>query len=432
MDLPSDHSFVLLNEPQQHLVYLTGPSAKGKALKTSKRPVARPHIGPKGEESMKMIGLLISMLLAVGATTGQAADQGSVIKIGMVNDQSGPNKGAGRALMVGANAYFKAVNDRGGVNGRKIQLVNIDDKYVPDKTVDGLLKLVEEQKIFAVVGTIGTSNGVSIMPIVKEYKLPFVAPRSGAANFRTPVTHEIINIRASHQEEVDKLVDLLVREGGAKRFAIFYQNDTFGLDVLSCTESALKRHGLELSAKGSFARGTQAVTSALVSIMAGKPDAIILGSIYGPGAEFALAARKEGLKSYLATGSFAGGSNLVTAAGTAAEGIIMSQVVPHLQDLSLPLTKECKEAIDKNPEEIGFNQVSMEGCMSAKSMVMALDKAGVPPTQEGFIKAYEAMKDADLGGIKLNFSPENHQGQSNVFLEIVKDGKLIPFKSLKD
>jgi len=110
----------------------------------------------------------------------------------------------------------------------------------------------------------------------------------------------------------------------------------------------------------------------------------------------------------------------------------MSQVVPHLQDLSLPLTKECKEAVDKNPEDVGFNAVTLEGCMTAKSMVMALDKAGNPPTQDGFIKAYESMKDADLGGIKLSFSPQNHQGQSNVYLEIVQDGKLVPFKSLKN
>jgi len=381
---------------------------------------------------MKNIALIIGML-AIGATAVQAAEPaGGVIKIGMVNDQSGPNKGAGKSMRVGVDAYFKAVNEKGGVNGKKIELVSMNDQYVPEKTVDGLLKLIEEQKIFAVVGTIGTSNGVSVMPIVKEYKLPFVAPRSGAANFRTPVTREIINIRASHQEEVDKLVDLLVREGGAKRIAIFYQNDTFGLDVMMCTENALKRHGLQLVSKGSFERTTRAVTTALATIMAGEPDAIILGSIYGPGAEFAKAARQEGLKSYLATGSFAGGSNLVKAAGPAAEGLLMSQVVPHLQDLSLPLTKECKEAVDKNPEDVGFNAVTLEGCMTAKSMVMALDKAGNPPTQDGFIKAYESMKDADLGGIKLSFSPQNHQGQSNVYLEIVQDGKLVPFKSLKN
>jgi branched-chain amino acid transport system substrate-binding protein len=380
---------------------------------------------------MKSLVSIIA-LLALGVTPVYGEDPaGSVIKIGMVNDQSGPTKGSGRGIKVGVHAYFKAVNEKGGVNGRKVELFVMDDLYVPDKTVDGLLKLIEQQKIFAVIGTVGTSSGVSILPVVKEYKLPFVAPRSGAANFRTPVTREVFNIRASHQEEVDKLVDTLVG-GGAKRFAFFYQNDTFGLDVLSCTENALKRHGLVLTAKGSHERGTEAVTAGLASIMAGgAPDAIIMGSSYAPAAEFIKAARKEGLKCYLATGSFASGSNMLKVAGAAAEGVLMSQVVPHLQDASLPLTKECKDAIEKNPEEMGFSAVTMEGCMAAKSLIMALEKAGNPPTQEGFIKAYETMRGADMGGVKLSFTPQNHQGQSNVWLEIVQSGKLVPFTSLK-
>lgn len=381
---------------------------------------------------MKRIFLVMGML-AVGATAGFAADPvGGVIKIGMVNDQSGPTKGSGRGIKIGVDALFKAVNEKGGVHGRKVELLVVNDLYIPDKTVDGVLNLIDKQKIFAVVGTVGTSSGVSILPVVREYKLPFVAPRSGASNFRTPVIREVFNIRASHQEEVDKLVDLLVKQG-AKRFAFFYQNDTFGLDVLACTETALKRHGLTLTAKGTHERGTEAVTAGLASILSGGiPDAIVIGSTYAPAAEFIKAARKEGLKSYMATGSFASGSNMVKRAGSATEGVIMSQVVPHLHDLSLPVTRECKEAIDKNPEEMGFNAVTMEGCMAAKSMIMALEKAGDPPTQEGFIKAYEAMKDADMGGIKLNFSPQNHQGQSNVYIEIVQDGKLVPFKTFKN
>ncbi|MBJ6726542.1 ABC transporter substrate-binding protein [Geomesophilobacter sediminis] len=358
---------------------------------------------------MKRFFLLVSIVV-FGATALHAEPTGNVIKIGMVNDQTGPTKGSGRGIKIGVDAYFKAVNEKGGVNGKKLELLVVNDMYQPEKTVDGLLKLIEQQKIFAVVGTVGTSSGVSIIPVVKEYKLPFVAPRSGAADFRTPVTRELFNIRASHQEEVDKLVDLLVA-AGAKRFAFFYQNDTFGLDVLNCTEKALKRHGLSIIAKGSHERGTEAVTTGLASIMAaGAPDAIVMGSSYAPVAEFVKGVRKEGLKVYLATGSFASGANMVKAAGNAAEGVIMSQVVPHLQDLSLPLTKECKEAIDKNPEEMGFNAVTMEGCMAAKSMVMALEKAGDPPTQEGFIQGLRVDEGCRHGGDQTDLHPGKPPG----------------------
>jgi len=373
--------------------------------------------------------VFLAAVLLIGASAGQAAEPaGDVIKIGMVNDQTGANKGSGRGMKVGVHAYFKAVNERGGVNGKKVDLIALDDQMVTDKTVDGLLKLVEEQKVFAVVGSVGTSNCVASLPIVKEYKLPYINPRTGATELRNPILKEVIHIRASYQQEVDKIVDQLVKQG-AKRFAVFYQNDGLGTDILSSTESAVKRHGLSVVSKGSFERRTTAVTAGLASIMAGKPDAVIVGAVYAPGAEFIKLARKEGVTAHMAACSFAGGSNLVKAIGPAAEGLMMTQVVPELDDLSLPITRECKEAIEKNPEDVGFNTVSMEGCMAAKSMIMALEKAGNPPTRAGFLQAYESMKDADMGGIKLSFSPNDHQGQDNVYLQIVQGNKLVPFKA---
>jgi branched-chain amino acid transport system substrate-binding protein len=371
---------------------------------------------------MKRVIFMICLLIA-SASAAQAADD--VIKIGMVNDQTGSNKASGRGMKVGVEAYFKVVNEKGGVNGKKLQLVVADDQFVVDKTIDGLLKLIDEQKVFAVVGGVGTPNQVASLPIVKEYKLPMINPRTGASELRTPLVREVFHIRASYKQEVDKIVDLLVKKG-AKRFAVFYQNDAFGMDILTSTESAVKRHSLSVVSKGSFERNTTAVTAALASIMEGKPDAIIVGAVYAPGAAFIKLARKEGVKAHVAGGSWAGGSNLAKAVGDAAEGLVMSQVVPELDDLSLPLTKECKEAIAKNPEEIGFNTVSLEGCIVAKSIVMALEKAGSPPTRESFLNAYESMKDADLGGIKLTFTPTDHQGQDNVYLEIVQGGKLTP------
>lgn len=373
---------------------------------------------------MKRIIILIG-LLVFSVATGQAADD--VIKIGMVNDQSGANKGSGRGMKVGVDAYFKAVNEKGGVNGKKLQLVAVDDQMVTEKTIDGLLKLVETEKVFAVVGSVGTSNCVASLPLVKEYKLPFINPRTGASELRNPVIKEVINVRASYQQEVDKIVDTWVKDG-AKRISVFYQNDGLGKDILTSTENALKRHGLSVVSKGSFERMTTAVQGGLASIMEGKPDAIIVGAVYAPGSEFIKLARKEGVKAQLGACSFAGGSNLVKAVGPAAEGLYMTNVVPELDDLSLPITKECKEAIEKNPEDVGFNVVSLEGCIAAKSIVMALQKAGNPPTQAAFLNAYESMKDADMGGIKLNFSPTSHQGLNDVYLQVVQGGKLVSKK----
>lgn len=191
-------------------------------------------------------GLLLTMVLTIAAPAVQAAEPtGGAVKIGMVNDQTGANKGSGRGMKVGVDAYFKAVNEKGGVNGRKIELVTVDDQMVTDKTIDGLLNLVEKQKVFAVVGSVGTSNCVASLPVVKEYKLPYINPRTGASELRKPVLREVIHIRASYQQEVDKMVDQLVQQG-AKRFSVFYQNDGLGTDILASAENAVKRHGLSL------------------------------------------------------------------------------------------------------------------------------------------------------------------------------------------
>jgi branched-chain amino acid transport system substrate-binding protein len=375
-------------------------------------------------------GFLIGLLM-IGATAGHAAEPAKdVIKIGMVNDQTGVNKGLGRGMKVGVEAYFKTVNERGGVNGRKLDLICLDDQTATDKTVDSLLKLVGEQKVFAVVGSVGSPNCVASLPIVQEYKIPFITPRSGASALRTPFIREVIHIRASYQQEIDRIVDLLV-ENGSKRISVFYDNDPLGTDILNSTEIALQRHGMPLASKGLFDKTAVPMISALANIMEGNPDAIIIGAAPAIGSDFIVLARKQKVKAQLAACSFAGGANLLKAAGPAAEGVIMTQVVPELDDLSLPITRECKEIIQKYPGDIGFDVVTLEGCMAAKSMVMALEKAGDPPTQAGFISAYESMKEADMGGIKLTFTPENHQGQQNVYLQIVQGGKLVPLKSVK-
>lgn len=375
--------------------------------------------------NLAVVGALFSAAPLFAAETVMPGE----IVIGMVNDLTGPAKPAGIGLSVGVRAYFKEINDRGGIHGRKIRLVNEDDKYSPDKTIDGLLKLIENEKVFAVTCAVGTAPGLSMIPVLKEYKVPLVGIYSGAVNLRQPVVRELINIRAGYQEEMDKQVDYLVKHKAAKRFALFYQNDAFGLALFESAEKALKRHGLTLVAKGSYERGTNAVTAALTSIIAGNPDVVILAGVTGPSSAFITAARKEGLKAQFSSGSYASGQNLLAFTKDLAEGLITSQVMPHLSDLSLPITKECKEVVDKLPGDTGFDTASLEGCIVAKTMVLALEKAGNPPSRDEFINAYENMKNVDIGGISLTLSPENHQALSYVYLSIVRGGKNIPLTS---
>lgn len=370
-------------------------------------------------------------LLILATAAGQAAAHGPEgIRIGIVSDQSGTGMGADRGMRVGVNAYFQSVNDKGGVNGRRLELVIVDDQMVTGKTVDALLKLVEEQKILAIVGS-GSPNLAATLPLIKQYKIPFIDPGSGASELRNPPAREVVHIRSSYQQEIDRLVEMLVNSG-AKRISVFYDNSPLGTGILNATQVALERHGLLLASKGLYDKVAVPMASALTNIMEGNPEVIVVGAPHPVGSEFVTMARKQGVKAHIAASSFSGGHRLVEAVGPAAEGIIMTRVVPELEDLSLPITRECKEAIQKYPEEVGFNAFTMEGCIAAKSIVMALGSAGNPPTRQGFLASYESMKGADMGGIKLTLTPGNHHGQGNVYLQIVQGGKLVPLKALPD
>lgn len=364
-----------------------------------------------------------TLSLAV-STPAVAADgvTASEIKIGMVNPQSGPASGLGKGMRSGAEAVFKQVNAKGGVNGRQINLVVGDDGYEPNRSVDETLKMLEEQKVFSLFGYVGTPTSNAVLPIVKEMDVPLVGAFTGAMSLRQPVTQQVFNVRASYDDESEALVAHFIAKG-AKSVAVFYQDDGFGLAVLSGTEKALKKRGMQVAAKGTFQRNTVAVKGGLATLLEAKPDAVVMVGPYTPLATFIKEARAVGLKSQLATVSFVGTDNLVAQVGKDGDGVVISQVVPFPADDDLALTRECREAIKQHSgEALGF--VNFEGCVTAKVMLAALERSGKEPTRSGLIASLHGMSGLDLGGMKFGFAVDNHQASNLVFLTHIKDGRI--------
>ncbi len=382
----------------------------------------------------KFLVFLILISAMVVANRLYAADgvTDTEIKLGMVNAQTGGAAGLGNGMRVGAEAFFKEANAKGGILGRKINLVVADDGYEPDKAIDQTLKMIDGQKVFALFGYVGTPTANAVIPIVKEDKVPLVGLFTGAMTLRNPVTHEIINIRASYNDEPEMLIEHFVKDTGAKKFAVFYQDDGFGQAVLSGTEKALKKRGLDVVAKGTFQRNTLAVKTGLASVMAANPDVVIMVGPYSPIGVFIKEAKTDGLKAHLATVSFVGTDDLVSAVGKEGDGVVISQVVPFPEDPSVPIIKECGTLITKYfpDQKTGF--VNMEGCITAKVMCMALEKAGKDLTRDGLINAFEDMKNVDIGGMVLSLGKDNHQASNTVFLTEIKDGKIVPITTISN
>jgi branched-chain amino acid transport system substrate-binding protein len=371
---------------------------------------------------------LAAAILAMTCGNGLAADKGltdTEIVIGQCAALTGPTANLGLGMKAGLTAAFDEANARGGVNGRKIRLVAADDGYEPEKTVDCTAKLIDDG-VFALAGYVGTPTGKVAIPIVTEMKVPLVGLFTGAMLFREPVQHYVLNVRASYDDETRSLVDYLVGQTGAKRIAVFYQDDSFGLAGLSGTEKALAARKMQLVSKGSFARNTLSIKAGMAAVMEGNPDAVIAIGPYKPTTEFIKQARAAGLKSSFSTVSFVGTESLIAELGAGADDVIISQVVPSPVSETIPLSREYQAALKQCvPGEVP-SYVSFEGYVSARVLLVALERAGRDLDREKLVAAVEGITRLDLGGLGISFSASNHQGSEAVFLTRVKAGVAQP------
>lgn len=375
------------------------------------------------------VAILLSLLAPVAVAVEGVTEQ--EILIGQSAALTGPAAGLGTGMNLGLKACIAGVNAKGGVHGRSLRLVTADDGYDPDRCIDATVKLLEEDKVFCLAGYVGTPTGKAAMPVIAEKKVPLVGLFTGAMIFRNPVNPWLFNIRASYDDETELLVARLTGDLGAKKIAVFYQNDSFGQAGLSGTEKALARRQMQVAAKGTYERNTVAVKAGLAQIMAGEPDAVISVGTYKPIAAFIKEARAAGLNASMATISFVGTENLIEEMGRDAEGVIISQVVPSPHDTAVPVVKEYLDAIRTVAPDAKPGYVSLEGYISARVLILGLEKAGKELTRDGLANALEGLADTDLGGVKATFSKQDHQALDTVYLTRVAAGRAAQVTSLK-
>ncbi|MGH1361626.1 MAG: ABC transporter substrate-binding protein [Burkholderiaceae bacterium] len=376
---------------------------------------------------MKLNHLLASVVLPATlsfavtsqAETGVSDDQ---IRLGMVNVQTGPASALGKGMLAGSAAVFKEINLKGGVHGRKIELLVGDDGYEPERAIDETLVMIEDEEVFSLFGYVGTPTSNAVIPIVKEMEVPLVGLFTGAGTLRSPVTRQIFNIRASYNDEAEAMVEHFVANG-AKTVSVFYQNDGFGKAVLSGAKKALTKRGMAVHSVGTFERNTMAVKGGLAKMVESNPDAIIMVGTYAPLAEFVKQARANGLNSMMSTVSFVGTNSLVNAVGEAGDGVIITQVVPFPYQNDLALVNNCRELVKKH-SKVALDYVTLEGCLSAKVMVLALEKAGRDLTRDSLIDALHEMKKVSVEGVMISFAADNHQALNQVYVSEIRGGKI--------
>ena len=386
-----------------------------------------------------------------GSTTHQGISD-THITLGTSAAFSGPSRGLGIELYRGAQAYFTHANSQGGVHGRMIDLKLYDDGYQPVPSVQNTMRLLLEDKVFALFGYVGTPTVTRVLPILKKFQeenILLFFPFTGAQPQREPPYGDFaFNLRASYREETQGLVENFLRIGRS-RIAVFYQADAYGRSGWAGVRKALNSQGGQIVGEATYQRGARFSSSMRdqVDIMKKvNPDAVICIGAYGACAAFLRDAVDLGLEVPIANLSFVGSENLLQliTQGTEQPGrytrhLVNSQVVPSYEDESIPVVKEYGELMrrydpkvpdalfepDYQPFEKSF--VSLEGFVNAKLLVEILNRLGDAPSRERLEEAVFTIRDFDLGiGERISFSPDRRQGMQRLYYTVVDEGRFIP------
>jgi ABC-type branched-subunit amino acid transport system substrate-binding protein len=371
--------------------------------------------------------VLVTFSVPALAEDGVTKDK---ILFGQVAALSGPAQALGQGMREGIVAAFDEANRAGGVTGRQLELKSTDDGYEPEKTIEATKAIIGNDKIFALVGPVGTPTSKAGQPIATSAKVPFIGPFTGAEFLRNPYNRYVVNIRASYFQETEAWIEHLSKDLGITKIAILYQDDAFGLAGLEGVKMALAKRNMALVASGTFKRNTTAVKSALLDIMKGDPQAVVTVGPYKPIAEFIKLARQVKLNAVFVAISFVGSGSLAAELGSQGAGVVVSQVVPFPFDKSLPLVAAYQAAITAaNPSaKPGF--VSLEGYMVGRLVVAALKRISGEPTREALLDAI-ASSPFDLDGVVLKFGTDNNQGSNQVYFTVLQaDGSSRPVSRL--
>jgi branched-chain amino acid transport system substrate-binding protein len=351
------------------------------------------------------------------AEDGVAADS---ITFGQAAVLEGPASALGQGMRAGIQAAFDEVNARGGVHGRKLKLISRDDGYEPDRAIAETKKLIEEDKVFALIGPVGTPTSAAAQPIATAAHVPFIGPFTGAGFLRNPKLENVINVRASYGAETEAWIKHLTEDLKVKKIAIFYQDDAFGRAGLDGVKAAMGKRGLELAGEATYERNTVAVKTALLTLKRAEPEAVVMVGAYKPCAEFIRLARKIGFNPVFVNISFVGASALAKDLGPDGKGVVVSQVVPFPWDTSLKVVADYQAAIKGAPDF-----VSLEGYLVGRLTIAALEKMGGAPTRDGLIKMIKDTGKFDIGGLAMTFGPMKNEGLDQVFLTVIQaDGSF--------
>lgn len=364
---------------------------------------------------------ILAVQMHARAETGVTSEE---ILLGQTTALTGPLAELGNDSSNASRAYFNYINAQGGINGRRIKLVTLDDGYNTDKGVANTKQLIEKDGVFALFNIFGTPANTALLPVIAQAGIPSIAPYTGSDAVRKPLHRHVFNIRAGYADETETIIEHLgVR--GIDKIGVVYQNNAFGKDGLASVEQALAKRKLAVRGAATIENDASDADKAAAALAATTPQAIIMITAGKTTAEFIKAYNKIATGMQFFALSVMGTQASVSVLGKEGIGVVVSQVVPFPFSATSGIVREYQQIMTKMGVK-NWSFASMEGFINAKVTVEALKRAGRDLTRERFIAALESMNRVDFDGYMVNFSRNNHQGSRYVELTVIsRDGRFL-------
>ncbi len=381
---------------------------------------------------MRLTLSILAALVAVTAALPAAAQQGvtdSEIVLGCSNSFTGPLAFTGeQATKFGVDLYFKVINDAGGIHGRKVRTVYYDDGYKPQDAVANTRKLVEQDRIFAVIAPQGTPPVVATLEYLEENRVPLLFPFQGS-----PITRGkkyVFSGMTLYDRQSKMMIDYLVGQRKLKKFAALYQDDEYGKAFLTAFDKDLGRHGLKLTAMEPVKRGANDVSAQIAKLQAARPEVVFLVLTPGPGAQALKERQKIGwTDTLMVSAGPLTDERYLGLAGDASEGVEGLSLWPDPAASDLPGVKAYREAMAKYFPKNEPNRYSLSGYFAAMLFAEGAKRAGKSLTRDSLVTALESMKGFESGILPPVTIGADHETQRQGFWVRVDKGR---FKQLTD
>jgi ABC-type branched-subunit amino acid transport system substrate-binding protein len=363
------------------------------------------------------------------------------IRFGMSAPFSGPARELGRQMKLGVESAFNVINDAGGVHGRQVKLVAMDDGYEPTRTAETMKQLYEKDQVFGIIGNVGTPTAAVALPFALKQRMMFFGAFTGANLLRRdPPDRYVFNFRASYAEETDAVVRYLVnvRRLRPEQIVVFAQQDAFGDAGFEGVAKAVRslRSGRDTEVlRLNYKRNTIDVDEAVAQLrrLRTAPRAVVMVATYRAAAKFIEKTRDVYPQLIYTNVSFVGSTalaeELMLLGPRYANGVIVTQVVPAVDSYS-NVVLEYKTALSTYFPGEAPDYVSLEGYITANVMIEGLKRAGPMLDTERLVEGLESLRDLDLGlGTLVNFGRTEHQGIHKVWgTQLDPQGRYQPIE----